>query len=110
MATDKMKAVEFAVEQIERQFGTGAIMRLGENPPNVAAAAILSPTIRKRRAAERIGRSPFPDHWLHGDCDAWYCHLFRGNSACLAVSPSRTDLALQAVCSVTGRDHDPTAT
>ncbi len=40
MATDKMKAVEFAVEQIERQFGTGAIMRLGENPPNVAADAI----------------------------------------------------------------------
>jgi recombination protein RecA len=40
MATDKMRAVEFAVEQIERQFGKGAIMRLGENPGDVAAGAI----------------------------------------------------------------------
>ena len=40
MATDKMRAVEFAVEQIERQFGKGAIMRLGENPTDVAADAI----------------------------------------------------------------------
>jgi len=45
MATDKMKAVEFALEQIERQFGTGAIMRLGENPINVAADAISTGSV-----------------------------------------------------------------
>jgi len=45
MATDKMKAVEFAIEQIERQFGTGAIMRLGENPTDVAADAISTGSV-----------------------------------------------------------------
>ena len=45
MATDKMRAVEFALEQIERQFGTGAIMRLGENPTNVAADAISTGSV-----------------------------------------------------------------
>lgn len=45
MATDKMRAVEFAIEQIERQFGTGAIMRLGENPTNVAADAISTGSV-----------------------------------------------------------------
>jgi len=45
MATDKMKAVEFAIAQIERQFGTGAIMRLGENPTNVAADAISTGSV-----------------------------------------------------------------
>lgn len=32
MATEREKAVEIAVEQIERQFGKGSIMRLGEIP------------------------------------------------------------------------------
>ena len=45
MATDKMKAVEFAIEQIERHFGTGAIMRLGENPTDVAADAISTGSV-----------------------------------------------------------------
>lgn len=45
MATDKMRAVEFALEQIERQFGTGAIMRLGENPINAAADAISTGSV-----------------------------------------------------------------
>ena len=31
MAMDKKKALETALEQIEKQYGKGAIMRLGEN-------------------------------------------------------------------------------
>ena len=31
MAEDKIKALETAMSQIEKQFGKGAIMRLGEN-------------------------------------------------------------------------------
>ncbi len=40
MATDKEKAVEIAVEQIERQFGKGSIMRLGEVPARVPGDVI----------------------------------------------------------------------
>ena len=40
MATDKEKAVELAIEQIERQYGKGSIMRLGEAPARVAGDAI----------------------------------------------------------------------
>jgi len=40
MATDKEKAVELAIEQIERQYGKGAIMKLGEAPARVAGDAI----------------------------------------------------------------------
>ena len=31
MAVDKNKALETAISQIEKQFGKGAVMRLGEN-------------------------------------------------------------------------------
>src|SRR5438552_12275761 len=31
MSTDRQKTLEVAIHQIERQFGKGAIMRLGEN-------------------------------------------------------------------------------
>ncbi|MEG2939927.1 MAG: ATPase domain-containing protein, partial [Oscillospiraceae bacterium] len=31
MATDKKKALDTAIEQIEKQYGKGSIMRLGEN-------------------------------------------------------------------------------
>ncbi len=37
---DKDKAIELAVSQIERQFGTGAVMRMGEDQMNLAVEAI----------------------------------------------------------------------
>jgi recombination protein RecA len=40
VATEKEKAVELAIEQIERQYGKGSIMKLGEAPPRVAEDAI----------------------------------------------------------------------
>jgi recombination protein RecA len=40
VATEKEKAVELAVEQIERQYGKGSIMKLGEAPPRTSADAI----------------------------------------------------------------------
>ena len=38
MSTDKGKAIESALAQIEKKFGKGAIMRLGERPHNEAGA------------------------------------------------------------------------
>jgi recombination protein RecA len=40
VATEKEKAVELAVEQIERQYGKGSIMKLGEVPPRVPGDSI----------------------------------------------------------------------
>ncbi|MGQ9546065.1 MAG: recombinase RecA [Dehalococcoidia bacterium] len=40
MTTEKEKAIELAIEQIERQYGKGSIMKLGETPARVAADAI----------------------------------------------------------------------
>jgi recombination protein RecA len=40
MATEREKAVELAIEQIERQFGRGSVMRLGETSAKVSADAI----------------------------------------------------------------------
>jgi recombination protein RecA len=40
MATEREKAVELAIEQIERQFGKGSVMRLGETSAKVSADAI----------------------------------------------------------------------
>jgi len=40
MATEKEKAVELAIEQIERQFGKGSIMKLGEFSTKVSEDAI----------------------------------------------------------------------
>jgi recombination protein RecA len=40
VATEKEKAVELAIEQIERQYGKGSIMKLGEAPARVAGDAI----------------------------------------------------------------------
>jgi recombination protein RecA len=40
MATEKEKAIELAIEQIERQYGKGSIMKLGEAPARVAGDAI----------------------------------------------------------------------
>ena len=40
MATEKEKAVELAIEQIEKQYGKGSIMKLGEAPARVAGDAI----------------------------------------------------------------------
>jgi recombination protein RecA len=37
---DKSKAIELAVSQIERQFGAGAVMRMGEDQMNLAVEAI----------------------------------------------------------------------
>jgi len=37
---DKSKAIELAVSQIERQFGAGAVMRMGEEQMNLAVEAI----------------------------------------------------------------------
>jgi len=38
MATEKEKALELAISQIEKRFGKGAVMKLGENPPTRVAA------------------------------------------------------------------------
>jgi recombination protein RecA len=40
MATEKEKAIELAIEQIEKQYGKGSIMKLGEAPARVAGDAI----------------------------------------------------------------------
>jgi recombination protein RecA len=40
MTSEKGKAVELAIEQIERQYGKGSIMKLGEVPARVAGDAI----------------------------------------------------------------------
>ncbi len=40
MATEREKAVELAIEQIERQFGKGSVMRLGETSAKVSTDAI----------------------------------------------------------------------
>jgi recombination protein RecA len=40
LATDKEKAVELAIEQIERQYGKGSIMKLGEATAGIAVDAI----------------------------------------------------------------------
>ncbi len=46
MTTEKQKAVDLAVEQVERHFGKGSIMRLGQSPPisseNVISTGSLS--------------------------------------------------------------------
>ena len=42
MATDKEKAVELAIEQIERQYGKGSIMKLGEATAGIAVDAIAT--------------------------------------------------------------------
>jgi recombination protein RecA len=40
MASEKEKAVELAIEQIERQYGKGSIMKLGEAPVRVPGDSI----------------------------------------------------------------------
>ncbi len=40
MATDKEKVIELAIERIEKQYGKGSIMKLGEAPARVAADVI----------------------------------------------------------------------
>jgi recombination protein RecA len=40
MATEKDKAIELAIEQIEKHYGKGSIMKLGEAPARVAGDAI----------------------------------------------------------------------
>ena len=42
MNQDRRKALETAVSQIERQFGKGAIMRLGAEPAQVLGAGVIS--------------------------------------------------------------------
>ena len=38
MTTEKEKALELAISQIEKRFGKGAVMKLGDNPPTRVAA------------------------------------------------------------------------
>ena len=45
MATEKEKALEMALSQIERQFGRGAIMKLGEASQRMAVEAIPTGSI-----------------------------------------------------------------
>lgn len=40
MISEREKAVELAIEQIQKQYGKGSIMRLGEAPPDMAEDAI----------------------------------------------------------------------
>lgn len=45
MSTEREKTVELAIEQIERQFGKGSIMRLGEDSARVPVEAISTGSI-----------------------------------------------------------------
>jgi recombination protein RecA len=45
MATEREKALELAVEQIEKQFGKGSIMKLGEAPSRLAVSVIPTGSI-----------------------------------------------------------------
>ena len=45
MATEKVKALELAIGQIDRQFGRGTVMRLGEATPHAQASAISTGSI-----------------------------------------------------------------
>ena len=45
MATEKEKAVEIAIEQIEQQFGKGSIMRLGESSARISEDAISTGSV-----------------------------------------------------------------
>ena len=45
MSTEKEKTVDLAIEQIERQFGKGSIMRLGEDSARVAIETISTGSI-----------------------------------------------------------------
>ncbi len=45
MATDRQKTLEMAIHQIERQFGKGAIMRLGENSAKLQVDVIPTGSI-----------------------------------------------------------------
>jgi recombination protein RecA len=38
MTTEKVKALELAISQIEKRFGKGSVMKLGENPPTKVKA------------------------------------------------------------------------
>ena len=40
MSTEKDKALELAINQIEKQFGRGSVMRLGEASANMQVEAI----------------------------------------------------------------------
>src|ERR1051325_6836409 len=57
--TDREKALEAALAQIERQFGKGAVMRMGERPNepieviSTGSTARTSPTSNGRRAWAR---------------------------------------------------------
>ncbi|MEE8204897.1 MAG: DNA recombination/repair protein RecA, partial [Dehalococcoidales bacterium] len=42
MTTEKEKALELALGQIEKQFGKGAIMKLGDEASTVAVGAVPS--------------------------------------------------------------------
>jgi len=46
MSLDKQKAVEAAIKQLERQFGKGAIMRLGETEHKIEARSISTGSLR----------------------------------------------------------------
>ncbi|HUV72528.1 MAG TPA: recombinase RecA [Clostridia bacterium] len=41
-ASQKLQAIKLAMEQIEKQYGKGSIMRLGENPDKKVAAEVIS--------------------------------------------------------------------
>ncbi len=56
MAIDenKQKALAAALGQIEKQFGKGSIMRLGEDPPPQRAASVMFLVLVRRRSMGRF--------------------------------------------------------
>jgi len=40
-ASQKLQAIKLAMEQIDKQYGKGAIMRLGENPAGKMGAEVI---------------------------------------------------------------------
>ena len=48
--TDRQKALDVAITQIEKDFGKGSIMRLGESTIKSSVAVIPSGSLRHRRS------------------------------------------------------------
>ena len=71
MSKERSKALELAVQQIERQFGKGAIMKLGEESAHIAIEAIPTGSIALDAALGVGGVPPVAGENLGGaDGDA----------------------------------------
>lgn len=58
---EKEKALEMALSQIEKQFGKGAIMKLGDAAAKISVSTISTGCLALDLALG-VGRAPGPDH------------------------------------------------